>query len=57
MAVDSEELPSTCGPGVDERETILGVSPDVICCIHSVVGKDQNNRSYLLVGREGLPVV
>ena len=41
-AVDSEELPSACGPGVDEREIILGVSPGVGCCIHSVVGKDQN---------------
>ena len=42
-AVDSEELPS-CGPGVDEREIILGGSTGVDCCIHSVVGKDQKNE-------------
>lgn len=57
-AVDSEELPSACGPGVDEREIILGVSPPgVDCYIHSVVGKDHNNGSYLLVSQKGLPVV
>jgi hypothetical protein len=42
-AVDSEGPPSACGPGVDEREIILDVSPGVGCCIHSVVGKHQNN--------------
>lgn len=56
-AVDSEELPSACGPGVDDRDIILGVSPGADCYAYSVVGKDQNNGSYLLVCREGLPVV